>query len=212
MYQIINKTNGLKCHVNYLPSINNLIAYYGKNHSDWLEIPEELKDKEVIIKDNVVIEKPLDTANVSNEIKAMSNKIIQEKYTEKFEIDIYSADGTKISTIVDISKETMSFWQNLLLMYKKKVIIDSIELNISNTSIFNNTTKLEEFVSLTDKEIDRIINLIIDKRDLLESTKVNVYNKIMNISTGEAKRIYNLSTEEKEDYAIKIIKESSLSE
>ena len=54
-YQIVNKNTNQKINIDFQPSLGNMIAYRYKE--DYLEIPVELYDKEVIVVDGVVVEK-----------------------------------------------------------------------------------------------------------------------------------------------------------
>ena len=58
--QIINKTTNEIHTIDYTPTVQNLIAYYGSLYTDWLVVPPELEDKDIEVIEGEIVIKAVD--------------------------------------------------------------------------------------------------------------------------------------------------------
>lgn len=203
MTQIINKNTNKVLTVSYEFSKQNLIAHYGINYIDWLEVPQEFWGKDITVSKGKIILKPLDTVKLKQQALDYLDQRIKETKAEKFVQEINIADGRAINILTDLLEATLSSWLILKNKSTKDLYLDSIAIKVRYLTVTDNDTKRNEFVPITDEEINRLQGLLTDSIDNLEHLTVNITNEINSASDKEVKKVFDISN--KEEYIKKLI-------
>lgn len=210
MYKIINKNTSKKLTIDFCPTTKNLISYYGKDYSNWLEIPFELWDKDIEVIGCKVLEKSVNIQELKNKAIEYLIKRIEENKSFKFIQKINIADGRTVNILTDLLESTLNSW----VLLKNKAIkelklSDNTKINVRYTSIIDEDTKKADFIPITDEEINRLQVVLTDSIDKLEQLKVDINNMIISASDEEVINFYNKTEEEKQIYIKDIIEKNT---
>ena len=212
MYRIINKINGKKLSVDFCPTLKNLVSYFGKSYLEWIEIPYELWDKDIEIVNGKVVLKAIDVQLLKQEIISIVNKKIEENKNFKFVQKINIADGRIISVLTDLLDSTLSSWVLLKNKAIKNLLLeDDSTVEVRYVMILNNDNGKEDFVPITEEEINRLQSLITNSIDTLQFAKINVSNKINSASDEEIIKIFSMSDEERQKFISNLIMDALVS-
>ena len=210
--QIINKTTNEIHTIDYTPTVQNLIAYYGSLYTDWLVVPPELEDKDIEVIEGEIVIKAVDINLLKQKALDFLNQKIEEKKNFKFEQEINTADGRTIKILTDILDSTLNSW---VLLKNKSVksltLADGTTTNIRYVSITNSETKEEDYVPITDAEIDRLQSLLTNSMDDLQFLKINIARRINNTLDEDIVKIFNMSDSERQKFITDLIRSALMS-
>lgn len=210
--QIINKTTNEIHTIDYTPTVQNLIAYYGSLYTDWLVVPPELEDKDIEVIEGEIVIKAVDINLLKQKALDFLNQKIEEKKNFKFEQEINTADGRTIKILTDLLDSTLNSW---VLLKNKSVksltLADGTTTNIRYVSITNSETKEEDYVPITDAEIDRLQSLLTNSMDDLQFLKINIARRINNTLDEDIVKIFNMSDSERQKFITDLIRSALMS-
>jgi len=207
--QIININTNQKINIDFQPTKGNLIAY--NYYPDYIEVPIELYDKEVIVVDGVVVEKPLDISAIKLQgIDFLTSKILEKK-KEKFIVSINKAGDGSINIETDLQDSTLNQW-----IVVKNTIPQDLKDNENNIIVTNvrfvhlthaEEPYLDEFVPITEEELLRLNTFLTNTVNNLTQTIVNISNMIKTAPDELVIQVFNMTPEEKDAYAQSIIEQ-----
>jgi len=167
-YQIINMNTNQKINIDFQPTKGNLIAY--NYYPDYIEVPVELYDKDVVVIDGQVVEKPIDL----EKLKTEKNIEVQSKFADVF---LNGLDSATLGYKLHIKQEDQMNYMGAMIATSNLNDEDILPMPLID---FNGNIR-----QITKSQANAIYIEIVTYKAIVETKRATVLGQIVAATTKE---------------------------